>query len=84
MTVNTDAMITAIATVLVALPNTGALVAGLQLTPGEQFVCLILSLIGAAILKQQQPSGKAKALTASDIDRLAKAVLAENKRQAVS
>lgn len=82
--VTTDNAITAVAGVLVLLPNTAALVAGLTLTPGEQFVLLILSLIGAALLKQSKPAGKPKALSAADVDRLAKAVLAENKRQAAS
>lgn len=52
-----DGLITALAGVLVLLPNTAALVTGLQLSPGENFVLLILAGIGAAILKQQKPVG---------------------------
>lgn len=64
---NTDGLITALAGVLVLLPNTAALVVGLQLTPGEQLVLLVLAGIGAAILKQQNPSGS---LSSEDVRRL--------------
>lgn len=60
-------MVTALAGVLVLLPNTAALVTGLTLTPTENFVLLVLAGVGAAILKQQNGSG----LSDEDVRRIA-------------
>ncbi len=48
----------ALCAVLVAVPGTLALVPDLDLTPGQDAVFLVLSLIGATILSQLPPAGK--------------------------
>jgi hypothetical protein len=64
-----DKLVTALAGVLVVLPGTAALVPDLHLTPEVSFVLLILSLVGAAILKQQNPLGAT--LSDEDVRRIA-------------
>lgn len=64
-----DKLLTGVAGVLVALPNLAGTVAGLDLSPSEHFVLLIVSLIGAAVLKQTKPVGRS--LTAEDVRRIA-------------
>jgi hypothetical protein len=62
-----EKIVTALAGVLVLLPNTAALVTGLTLTPAENFVLLVLAGVGAAILKQQPGGG----LSDEDVRRIA-------------
>ena len=62
-----DKMLTALATVMVALPGTAALVPDLDLTPTAQFVLLVLALLGAAILKYQPGA----AMSDADVRRIA-------------
>lgn len=66
-----DKLLTALAGVLVVLPNAAGTVAGLELTPAEHFALLILSLVGAAILKQTQPVGQSSGLSDEDVRRIA-------------
>lgn len=62
-----EKLVTALAGVLVLLPNTAALVTGLTLTPTEHFVLLVLAGVGAAILKQQSGAS----LSDEDVRRIA-------------
>lgn len=62
-----EKIVTALAGVLVLLPNTAALVTGLTLTPTENFVLLVLAGVGAAILKQQNGAS----LSDEDVRRIA-------------
>lgn len=62
-----DKLLTALATVLVALPGTASLVPNLELTPLGQFILLVLALIGAAVLKLQPGAG----LSNEDVQRIA-------------
>ena len=62
-----DKILTALATVMVALPGTAALVPDLDLTPTAQFVLLVLALLGAAILKFQPGA----AMSDADVRRIA-------------
>ena len=62
-----DKILTALATVMVALPGTAALVPDLDLTPTAQFVLLVLALLGAAILKYQPGA----AMSDADVRRIA-------------
>lgn len=62
-----DKILTALATVMVALPGTAALVPDLDLTPTAQFVLLVLALLGAAILKFQPGA----AMSDEDVRRIA-------------
>lgn len=64
-----DKLVTALAGVLVLLPNLAVAVTGLTLTPQENFMLLVLAAIGAAILKVQ-PGG---ALSDEDVERIAQA-----------
>ena len=71
-------LITALAGVLVVLPNALPAVAGLNLTPEMHAVLLILSLVGAAILKQQEPVGRQRVqedgeLSDQEVERIAQA-----------
>lgn len=62
-----DKLLTALATVLVALPGTASLVPHLDLTPLGQFLLLVLAMAGGAILKfQPGPS-----LSDEDVKRIA-------------
>lgn len=63
-------LIRALAGVMVLLPNTAAAVAGLELTPSENFVLLVLAAVGAAILSELKPSTRT-ALTDEDRKRIA-------------
>lgn len=62
-----DKLLTALATVLVALPGTASLVPNLDLTPLGQFILLALALLGAAVLKHQ-PGAE---MSAEDVRRIA-------------
>lgn len=62
-----DKLLTALATVLVALPGTASLVPNLELTPLGQFLLLVLALVGAAVLKLQPGT----ALSDEDVARIA-------------
>ena len=70
-------LLTVLAGVLVALPGTAALVPNLDLTPLRQFILLVLALIGAAILRQQRPSGERVTedgeLSDQEVERIAQA-----------
>ncbi len=64
-----DKLLTALATVLVALPGTASLVPNLDLTPLGQFILLVLALVGAAVLKMQPGAG----MSEEDVRRVAAA-----------
>lgn len=66
-----DNLLTALAGVLILLPGTAALVPDLDLTPTAEFVLIVLSLVGAAIMKQTKPAGRGDALSDEDVRRIA-------------